>query len=202
MRRIERMEDKPIEEAQSRLQNMDGGSIEQMGRIIDMIEDLSEAGKSRLEAEHCDSAIDAMGNGRRYGYDGQGGNAGGRQGYREPYIMDDDGDGEGRMGHRNRYGNFPADPKSRRRMRRSGCSEGSIDDIRQMTEGADPGRKRQPKRDLEGLMPEMRHGAVRFERRCMGAGPGRSRWPAANRQGRHFQAGDDWPVGNVRIPAE
>ena len=50
--RIERMRDEPIEGAQGRLQDMDGGSIGQMGRIIDMIEDLSEA-------EHCDSAIDA-----------------------------------------------------------------------------------------------------------------------------------------------
>ena len=55
--RIERMRDEPIEGAQGRLQDMDGGSIGQMGRIIDMIEDLSEAGKSCLEAEHCDSAI-------------------------------------------------------------------------------------------------------------------------------------------------
>lgn len=46
MQRIKRMKDKLIEEAQSRLQNMDGGSIEQMGQIIDMIKDLSEAEKS------------------------------------------------------------------------------------------------------------------------------------------------------------
>lgn len=81
MQRIKRMKDKLIEEAQSRLQNMDGGSIEQMGQIIDMIKDLSEAEKSCLEAEYYDSVIDAMENGQRYGYDGQGGNAGGRQGY-------------------------------------------------------------------------------------------------------------------------
>lgn len=158
MQRIKRMKDKLIEEAQSRLQNMDGGSIEQMSQIIDMIKDLSEAEKSCLEAEYCDSVIDAMENGQRYGYDGQGGNTGGRQGYREPYMMDDNGDsdGDGRMGYRNQYGNFPANPKNRRRrMRRSGYSEESIDNIRQMMEDADPERKRQLKRDLEDLMSEM-----------------------------------------------
>lgn len=49
-----------------------------------------------------------MENGQRYGYDDQGGNAGGRQGYREPYMMDNNGGSEGRMGYRNQYGNFPA----------------------------------------------------------------------------------------------
>lgn len=156
MQRIKRMKDKLIEEAQSRLQNMDGGSIEQMGQIIDMIKDLSEAEKSCLEAEYYDSVIDAMEDGQRYGYDGQDGNAGGRQGYREPYMMDSNGDSDGRMGYRNQYGNFPANPKNRRRrMRRSGYSEESIDNIRQMMEDADPERKRQLKRDLEDLMSEM-----------------------------------------------
>lgn len=159
MHRIKRMKEKLIEEAQSRMRNMDGGSIEQMGQIVDMIKDLSEAEKACLEAEYYDGVIDAMEEGGRYGYDGQGGNAGGRsggrQGYREPYMMDD-GDGEGRMGYRNQYGNFPANPKNRRRrMRRSGYSEESIDDLRQMMEDADPERKRQLKRDLEELMSEM-----------------------------------------------
>lgn len=64
------------------------------------------------------------------------------------------GDGEGRMGYRNQYGNFPANPKNRRRrMRRSGYREESIDDLRQMMEDADPERKL--KRDLEELMSEM-----------------------------------------------
>ena len=156
MQRIKRMKEKLIEEAQGRMQNMDGGSIEQMGQIVDMIKDLSEAEKACLEAEYYDCVIDAMEDGQRYGYDGQGGNAGGRQGYREPYMMDDDGDSEGRMGYRNQYGNFPANPKNRRRrMRRSGYNEESIDNIRQMMEDADPERKRQLKRDLEDLMSEM-----------------------------------------------
>lgn len=94
-----------------------------------------------------------MENGRRHGYDGRGGNAGGRRGYR------------------NQYGNFPANPKNRRRMRRSGYGEEPIDDIRQMMEDADPERKRRLERDLEDLMPEMWHEA----------GPCRSRRPAANR---------------------
>ena len=69
MQRIKRMKDRLIKEAQSRLRNMDGGSIEQMGQIIDMIKDLSEAEKSCLEAEYYDIVIDAMENGQRYGYD-------------------------------------------------------------------------------------------------------------------------------------
>lgn len=160
---------------------MDGGSIGQMGQIIDMAKDLSEAEKSCPEAEYYDSVIDAMENGRRYGYDGQGGNTGGRQGHRESYIMDDNGGSDGRMGYRNRYGNFPANPKNRRRMRRSGHSEEPIDNIRQMMEDADPERKRQLKRDLEDIMSEMWHGAVHLERRRMGAGHCRSRRPATNR---------------------
>lgn len=159
MHRIKRMKEKLIEEAQSRMQNMDGGSIEQMSQIVDMIKDLSEAEKACLEAEYYDCVIDAMEEGGRYGYDGQGGNAGGRsggrQGYREPYMMDDDGDGEGRMGYRDSKGRYARNPNRRRRMRRSGYSEESIDDIRQMMEDADPERKRQLKRDLEELMSEM-----------------------------------------------
>ena len=86
-------------------------------------------------------------------------------------MMDNNGDSEGRMGYRDQYGNFPANPKNRRRMRRSGYSGESIGNIRQMMEDAGPERKRQLKRDLEDLMPEMWHEA----------GPCRSRRPAANR---------------------
>lgn len=166
MHRIKAMKDKLIKEAQNRMDNLDGGSIEQMGQIIDMIKDLSEAEKACLEAEYYDTVIDAMdGEPDRYGYPGQGGSggdrggsggggrSGGRSGYREPYMMDD-GEG-GRMGYRNQYGNFPANPKNRRRMRRSGYSEESIENIRQMMEDADPERKRQLKRDLEELVQEM-----------------------------------------------
>lgn len=160
MHRIKKMKEKLIEEAQSRMQNMDGGSIEQMGQIVDMIKDLSEAEKACLEAEYYDTVIDAMDSGSdRYGYTGQGGSgddrSGNRSGYRDPYMMEEDGEG-GRMGYRNQYGNFPANPKNRRRrMRRSGYSEESIENLRQMMEDADPERKRQLKNDLEELMQEM-----------------------------------------------
>lgn len=152
MHRIKRMKEKLIEEAQSRMQNMDGGSIEQMGQIIDMIKDLSEAEKACLEAEYYDGVIDAMEEGGRYGYDGQDGRSNGRQGYREPYMMDDE--GEGRMGYRDSKGRYARNP-NRRRMRRSGYTEESVENIRQMMEDADPERKRQLKRDLEELMSEM-----------------------------------------------
>ena len=168
MQRLHMMKDKLIKEAQNRMDNLDGGSIEQMGQIIDMIKDLSEAEKACLEAEYYDTVIDAMdGEPDRYGYPGQGGSSGGRggsggngrpggrSGYRDPYMMEEDGEG-GRMGYRNQYGNFPANPKNRRRrMRRSGYSEESIENLRQMMEDADPERKRQLKNDLEELMQEM-----------------------------------------------
>lgn len=150
MHRIKKMKEKLIEEAQNRMQNMDGGSIEQMGQIVDMIKDLSEAEKACLEAEYYDSVIDAMDGDGRYGYDDRGG-SGDRQGYRESYMMDDRND---RMGYRDSKGRYARNP-NRRRMRRSGYSEESIENLRQMMEDADPERKRQLKQDLEELMREM-----------------------------------------------
>ena len=150
MHRIKKMKEKLIEEAQNRMQNMDGGSIEQMGQIVDMIKDLSEAEKACLEAEYYDSVIDAMDGDGRYGYDDRGG-SGDRQGYRESYMMDDRND---RMGYRDSKGRYARNP-NRRRMRRSGYSEESIENLRQMMEDADPERKRQLKQDLEELMQEM-----------------------------------------------
>ena len=154
MHRIKKMKEKLIEEAQNRMQNMDGGSIEQMGQIVDMIKDLSEAEKACLEAEYYDTVIDAMDGGSdRYGYDSQGG-SGNRSGYREPYMMDNNmGRGSGRMGYRDSKGRYARNPN--RRMRRSGYSEESVENIRQMMEDADPERKRQLKQDLEELMREM-----------------------------------------------
>lgn len=150
MHRIKKMKEKLIEEAQNRMQNMDGGSIEQMGQIIDMIKDLSEAEKACLEAEYYDTVIDAMDGDDRYGYDDRG-SSGNRQGYRESYMMDDRND---RMGYRDSKGRYARNP-NRRRMRRSGYSEESIENLRQMVEDADPERKRQLKQDLEELMREM-----------------------------------------------
>ena len=60
------------------------------------------------------------------------------------------------MGYKNQYGNWPANPANRRRrMRRRGYSEESVENLRQMMEEADPERKRQLKQDLEELMREM-----------------------------------------------
>lgn len=161
MHRIYQMKEKLIQEAMDRMQSMDGGSIEQMGQIIDMIKDLAEAEKSCLEADYYESVVEAMEEGSedRYGYDGGGSSGGGsregsrgRSGYR---MESSDGEG-GRMGYKNQYGNWPANPANRRRrMRRRGYTEESVENIRQMMEDADPERKRQLKQDLEELVREM-----------------------------------------------
>ena len=57
-------------------------------------------------------------------------------------------------GYRNSKGQYARKP-SRRRMRRYGYSDDSIDNIREMMEEADPERKKQLKRDLQELMQEM-----------------------------------------------
>lgn len=154
MHRITRMKDRLIEEAQSRMENLDGGSIEQMSQIIDMIKDLAETEKACTEADYYDSVVEAMDGDDRYGYDPQGGRSDvGRSGGGRRYETMDDGD---RMGYKNQYGNWPANPKNRRRrMRRRGYSEESVENLRQMMEEADPERKRQLKQDLEELMREM-----------------------------------------------
>lgn len=151
MHRIKAMKDKLIKEAQNRMDNLDGGSIEQMGQIIDMIKDLSEAEKSCLEAEYYDTVIDAMDGSDGYdGYRGQnsGGRSGGRSG-RGSYGYDDD-----MEGYRNSKGQYARKP-GRRRMRRYGYSDDSIDNLREMIEESDPERKKQLKRDLQDLMQEM-----------------------------------------------
>lgn len=154
MHRITKMKDQLIEEAQSRMENLDGGSIEQMGQIIDMIKDLAETEKACMEADYYDSVVEAMDGDDRYGYDPQAGRSEvGRPGGGRRYEAMDDGD---RMGYKNQYGNWPANPSNRRRrMRRRGYSEESIENLRQMMEEADPERKRQLKQDLEELIREM-----------------------------------------------
>lgn len=159
--KICKMKDELCDYASQQMERgLDNVDTREMGMVVDMIKDLAEAEKACLEAEYYDTVIDAMDSGSdRYGYTGQGGSgdgrSGNRSGYRDPYMMEEDGEG-GRMGYRNQYGNFPANPKNRRRrMRRSGYSEESIENIRQMMEDADPERKRQLKRDLEELMQEM-----------------------------------------------
>ena len=149
MHRIKSMKEKLIKEAQNRMDNLDGGSIEQMGQIIDMIKDLSEAEKACLEAEYYDTVIDAMdGSDDRYGYDGRSDRSS-RGGYTEQYYPS----GE-RMGYRNSQGQYAKRP-SRRRMRRSGYSEESVENLREMMEEADPERRKQLKKDLQELMQEM-----------------------------------------------
>lgn len=60
------------------------------------------------------------------------------------------------MGYRNQYGNWPANPANRRRrMRRRGYTEESVENIRSMMEEADPARREQLKHDLEELMREI-----------------------------------------------
>lgn len=143
MHRIQEMKDKLIREAQSRMEQMDGGSIEQMGQIIDMIKDLSEAEKSCLEAEYYEAVVDAMDGEGRYGYDGQK-----QGGYRDGYYPDE------RMGYRNSQGQYAKRP-SRRRMRRSGYTDESVENIREIMEGADPERKKQLKRDIQDMLQDM-----------------------------------------------
>lgn len=146
MHRLAKMKDKLIEEAQSRMEAMDGGSIEQMSQIIDMIKDLSEAEKACLEAEYYDSVVEAM----------EDGNYGSRGGYRASEGYRGDGysgrDGYDRMGYRNAQGQYAKKP---RRMRRSGYSDESIENVRMLMEEADPARKKQLKADLQELMSEM-----------------------------------------------
>lgn len=66
-------------------------------------------------------------------------------------MMDDRND---RMGYRDSKGRYARNP-NRRRMRRSGYSEESIENLRQMMEDANPERKHQLKQDLEELVREM-----------------------------------------------
>lgn len=147
MHRIIEMKDKLIEEARSRMQNMDGGSIEQMGQIIDMIKDLSEAEKACLEADYYEAVVDAMeddSDGYTRMYDGDR-----RQGYSGHSYS---GNRTTRQGYRNAQGQYARRP---RRMRRSGYTDESVENIRHMMEEADPERKRQLKQDLQELMQEM-----------------------------------------------
>lgn len=146
--KICKMKDKLCEYAHQQMQQgLDRVDTHEMGAVVDMIKDLAEAEKSCVEADYYESVVEAMEEGSdRYGYDG-----GGRSGYR---VESPDGEG-GRMGYRNQYGNFPANPKNRRRMRRRGYTEESVENIRSMMEEADPARREQLKRDLEELMREM-----------------------------------------------
>lgn len=159
--KICKMKDKLCEYAHQQMQQgLDRVDTREMGAVIDMIKDLAEAEKSCMEADYYESVVEAMEEGGgRYGYDGgessgvgSRGESGGRSGYR---MESSDGEG-GRMGYKNQYGNWPANPANRRRrMRRRGYTEESVENIRSMMEEADPARREQLKRDLEELMREM-----------------------------------------------
>ena len=159
--KICKMKDKLCEYAHQQMQQgLDRVDTREMGAVIDMIKDLAEAEKSCMEADYYESVVEAMEEGGdRYGYDGGGSSGGGSRegsGGRSGYHMGSSGGEGGRMGYKNQYGNWPANPKNRRRrMRRSGYSEESIENIRSMMEEADPARREQLKRDLEELMREM-----------------------------------------------
>lgn len=154
MHRIAKIKEKLIQEAISRMESMDGGSIEQMGQIVDMIKDLSAAEKYCLEADYYDAVVDAMDGDDRYGYDGEprsGRRYVGKSGGGRRYGYPDDGDD--RMGYRDSKGRYST-RSNRRRMRR-GYSDDSVENIRQMMQDADPDRRKQLKKDLEELMDEM-----------------------------------------------
>lgn len=135
------------------IENVD---TQEMCMVIDMIKDLAEAEKACYEAEYYMSVVDAMEEAEeeRYGYDdGQS-----RQGYQERYYPNEGGtDRMGRMGYKNQYGNWRANPGGRRKPRRMrrGYSEESIDNIKEIMESADPARREQLKKDLQQLMQEM-----------------------------------------------
>ena len=153
--KICKMKDKLCEYAHQQMQQgLDRVDTREMGAVIDMIKDLAEAERSCMEADYYESVVEAMEEGGdRYGYDGgSSGGSRGRSGYR---AESPDGEG-GRMGYKNQYGNWPANPANRRRrMRRRGYTEESVENIRSMMEEADPARREQLKRDLEELMREM-----------------------------------------------
>lgn len=163
--KICKMKDKLCDYAYQQMERgLDQVDTHEMGMVVDMIKDLAEAEKSCLEADYYESVVEAMEEGGgRYGYDDQGGRSGsqgGRSGGRSGYhsrMMEEEDDGEGgRMGYRNQYGNWPANPSNRRRrMRRRGYTEESVENLRQMMEEADPARREQLKKDLEELMREM-----------------------------------------------
>ena len=145
MERLYRIKDKLIGCVEREMsKGIENVNTHEMGMVIDMIKDLSEIEKSCVEAEYYESVVDAMDDGGdRYGYDG-GGRGQSSNG------------GGGRMGYKNQYGNWPANPRNRRgRMRRRGYSEESIENVRQMMEEADPTRREQLKRDLQELVQEM-----------------------------------------------
>lgn len=144
MHDLSSMKDKLVDEARRQLdKGLQGVDAQEMGAVIDMIKDLAVAEKACAETEYYEAVVDAMDD----GYDE-------RYGYRQPYYM---GEGESnramseRMGYRNSQGQYARKP---RRMR-SGYTEESVENIRDIMRSADPARREQLRKDLEELMREM-----------------------------------------------
>lgn len=104
-------------------------NTKEFGDVIDMIKDLTEAEKNKMEACYYKSIIEAMEEseyGEDYDYEGRmgysrGGRRGGRRGYNQPMMYDDRYDDymDGRMGYSNgAYGG------GSRGMSRNGYSQG------------------------------------------------------------------------------
>ena len=136
MHKIQRMRDKLCDYVCEQMERgLDKVDTQEMGMAIDMIKDLAEAEKCCNEAEYYDTVVDAMDGDDRYGY-----------------VMDDD--RSDRMGYRNSQGQYARKP-SRRRMRRSGYSDESVEGLRRAIRDADPERRKLLMKDLEDLMQEM-----------------------------------------------
>ena len=160
--RIYEMKEQLVRTAQQQLSHgIENVDTHEMGMVVDMIKDLAEAEKACYEAEYYASVVDAMEEAEeeRWGYDD---GRDGRQGFHDPQRYYDGG-GEspmgsaGRMGYKNQYGNWRANPGGRRKPRRMrrGYSEESVENLRAMMEDADPARREQLKKDIQQLMQEM-----------------------------------------------
>lgn len=158
MHELYEMKDKLIREASQQFANgIQSINTHEMGEVIDMIKDLAEAEKACAEAEYYESVVDAMEDQdgwSRYGYDpGRDG-----RGYQQSYAMMDRDQGQDRMGYRDSKGRYSTKANARRSGRmggRSGYSEESIDNLREIMQDADPARREQLKKDLQQLMSEM-----------------------------------------------
>lgn len=141
---------KLIDELESEMERM--GSIRnmdtrEMGQVVDMIKDLAEAEEKCWKACYYKSVVEAMetsasGNADRMGYMPAEVKANSSTGYQG--MMDYQNGGS--MGYTNRMGAMTG---------RSGYSDQSIQNIKQMIEVADPQRKEQLKMDLQNLLKEV-----------------------------------------------
>ena len=142
--KIYEIKDKLLDEIKK---DVDSGNVNigELGLMADVIKDLAEAEHHCWEACYYKSVVEAMeqGGSERLGYygpdgSGVGSNAPQRSGY------------GGMMGYRG------SGTRSGGSMGgRGGCSDQSVQNIKQMMETADPMRKEQLKQDLQKLMMEV-----------------------------------------------